>query len=134
MKKTFFILGTLSVIVIIVKAQSWYFPSNSSTKSNTNIYQYKDLFNNSYKSYENLWKDSDKDGFFNYYDRHDKNPNVGFHKTPTFTTPSFYYNYKSSSYDLNSGRSIYEGPKGGKYYVNSNGNKTYIKKSKTYGW
>ncbi len=37
---------------------------------------YKDYWGNSYKHYNNLWKDSDRDGVINYYDYNDKNPNV----------------------------------------------------------
>jgi len=37
---------------------------------------YKDYWGNSYKNYENMWKDSDGDGIINYYDYNDRNPNI----------------------------------------------------------
>lgn len=110
------------------------FNSLNSLQSSPQTYPYKDIFGNSYKSSPNLWNDCDGDGYINLYDRHDKNPNVGYMSTPVITEPSYYNNYKSSSYDLNSGRTIYEGPRGGNYYINSNGNKTYIRTPKSQGW
>lgn len=90
-------------------------------------YQYKDAFGHSYKSSSNLYKDSDNDGYSNYLDRHDRNPNVGYYKSPSYSYPQNNFKHKSSSYNFNSGRTIYTGPRGGKYYINSNGNKTYVK-------
>lgn len=123
--KTLF-LSTLLLVTFsfVSKAQSIYSPTIPLPSSNS--YQYKDYFGNSYKSSSNLYNDRDKDGYINYYDRNDQNPNVGFFSTPSISTPS-YYNSKSSYLDYNSGRTIYEGPKGGQYYINSNGNKTYVK-------
>ena len=111
----------------------YYYTTYTSDYNTSNTYQYKDAFNNSYKSYDNLWKDSDNDGYINYYDRHDTNPNVGYNSTPTMNYPSYYSNYNSSTYSPSSGRTIYEGSRGGNYYINSNGNKTYIKKE-TWSW
>lgn len=37
---------------------------------------YRDNWNNPYKHYDNLWKDTDKDGIPNYYDYNDRNPNI----------------------------------------------------------
>jgi len=37
---------------------------------------YKDYWGNSYKNYDNMWKDSDGDGVLNYYDYNDRDPNV----------------------------------------------------------
>ncbi len=96
-----------------------------------NSYPYKDAYGHSYKNFDNLWKDTDNDGIDNYYDRHDKNPNVGlFENTMPDLNNSYYNNYKSSSLDYNTGRTIYEGPRGGHYYINSHGNKTYVRRRK----
>lgn len=37
---------------------------------------YKDAWGNSYKYYQNLWKDTDRDGVINYYDYNDRNPYI----------------------------------------------------------
>jgi len=37
---------------------------------------YKDYWGNSYKYYNNLWKDTDGDGIINYYDYNDRNPRI----------------------------------------------------------
>ena len=37
---------------------------------------YKDYWGNRYKHYENLWKDTDRDGIINYYDYNDRNPRI----------------------------------------------------------
>ncbi|WP_457601090.1 hypothetical protein [Hydrogenivirga sp.] len=47
-----------------------------SFKSNSGPRPYKDAWGNSYKNYDNMWKDSDGDGVINYYDYNDRNPNV----------------------------------------------------------
>ncbi|MCX7878084.1 MAG: hypothetical protein N2510_05505 [Ignavibacteria bacterium] len=92
-----------------------------------NKYYFSDFFGNNYKSYENLWYDFDNDGYLNYLDRHDRNPNVGYFTVPSYSEPGYYENYKSFNYDFTSGKIIYEGSRGGKYYINKNGNKTYMK-------
>ncbi len=95
-------------------------------------YLYEDAYGHQYKRSSSLYQDTDNDGYINYYDRHDKNPNVGnFNSiygsdTPLYNSSSYYRNYRSSSYDFSTGRTIYTGPRGGKYYINSNGNKTYV--------
>jgi len=59
-----------------------------------NIRPYKDYWGNSYKYYENLWKDSDRDGVINYFDYNDRNPNI---QTPYqykyYLPKSLYRNY-----------------------------------------
>lgn len=121
MKRLISIAG-LTAITSLATAQGYLynFPDN-------NQYQFKDYWRNSYKNYENLWQDRDNDGYQNYWDRHDQNPNINISPEPTYDYPSYYENYKNSYYDLNRDRTIYEGPRGGQYYINRNGNKTYIK-------
>lgn len=41
-----------------------------------NTRPYKDAWGNSYKYYENLWRDTDKDGITNYFDYNDRNPYI----------------------------------------------------------
>ena len=47
-----------------------------SLRSNSGPRPYKDSWGNSYKNYDNMWKDSDGDGIINYYDYNDRNPDV----------------------------------------------------------
>lgn len=133
MKHIFLTILILKIITFTVNAQSILdFNKNNEnnpfSNSSSFSYIYKDYFNHSYKSYENLLKDTDKDGYINFYDRHDKNPDTGFFSNPYQSGSSYYGNYKSSYYDYSSGKTIYEGSRGGKYYINENGNKTYLKK------
>ena len=37
---------------------------------------YTDIWGNHYRRYENLWKDSDRDGLWGYWDYNDRNPNI----------------------------------------------------------
>ncbi len=43
-----------------------------------NTRPYKDAWGNSYKHYENLWKDTDRDGVINYFDYNDRNPYIQY--------------------------------------------------------
>ncbi len=51
---------------------------------------YKDFWGNSYKNYNNMWRDDDGDGILNYYDYNDRNPNI---QTPY---QKFHYRRKNS--------------------------------------
>ncbi len=110
---------------------------NSDLFNSNNSRPYKDLYGNSYKYYENMFKDKDNDGLTGYFDNNDANsdPYKSLFKSNSTYTPNYLNqdnnynsNYNSSYYDFNRSKTIYTGPQGGQYYINSNGNKTYIKK------
>lgn len=68
MKRLFLIIVMLSLVVVpfTVMAGDYGYERRP----------YKDYWGNSYKSYDNMWKDKDRDGVPNYYDYNDRNPNV----------------------------------------------------------
>ncbi len=67
-------MRTLGLSLIIVIAMcSFVLAEDSSYDSKRH---YKDAWGNSYKHYDNLNKDTDKDGVPNYYDYNDRDKNV----------------------------------------------------------
>lgn len=122
--KNLFIVIIIVLFVLNANAQSYRVKLPVKAPG---TYLSEDVFGHNYKSEGNLYKDSDKDGYINLYDRHDSNPNVGYFSEPTRIDPSYYQNYTSSSFDYGRNQTIYEGERGGQYYINKNGNKTYMK-------
>ena len=81
---------------------------------------YSDIHKHSYKVYDNLYNDLDKDGVSGYFDYNDRNPYKQYSSYPSYTPPA-------PSYTPNDFKTIYTGPRGGQYYYNNSGNKVYVK-------
>lgn len=60
----------LSLLVFASTATAW------DDYDSYNSRPYKDYWGNHYKHYENMWKDSDRDGVINYFDYNDRNPYI----------------------------------------------------------
>ncbi|ADO44921.1 hypothetical protein Hydth_0521 [Hydrogenobacter thermophilus TK-6] len=68
MKKVLLVLVVLGGAFALDRLYDYRLPKSSRP--------YKDYWGNSYKHYDNLWKDTDRDGVMNYYDYNDRNPNI----------------------------------------------------------
>ncbi len=62
------LLSITAVLVIISISYAWDNPYNKRP--------YEDSWGNNYKNYNNLYKDTDKDGVPNYLDYNDRNRNI----------------------------------------------------------
>ena len=71
-------MGKFFIIIILLSgvASAWDLYYDSYFGSRSGSRPYKDYWGNSYKNYNNMWRDSDGDGIINYYDYNDRNPNV----------------------------------------------------------
>ncbi len=66
----------VTIIIQLLAATSWagdYNPYGSTRKNNP---EYSQDSHGSYTKNQNMWKDQDRDGVSNYYDRNDRNPNI----------------------------------------------------------
>ena len=52
---------------------------------------YEDAWGNNYKTQQNMWKDTDRDGVPNYYDYNDRNRNIQTPYQKNYNNP---YDYK----------------------------------------
>ncbi|WP_297452602.1 hypothetical protein [Persephonella sp.] len=66
------------VIILTLAVFSFSFAWDSWGSKRGYSKPYKDYWGNSYKSYDNMWRDDDGDGVSNYYDYNDRNPNIQY--------------------------------------------------------
>ena len=71
-------MGKFMAVLFLVSGATfaWEIYSDPYFRSNSGPRPYKDYWGNSYKYYDNLWKDTDGDGVINYYDYNDRDPDV----------------------------------------------------------
>ncbi len=65
-------LGLAMVVILTIALVGTSQAANSGSGSRP----YEDAWGNNYRNYDNMWKDSDKDGTINRYDYNDRNPRV----------------------------------------------------------
>ena len=73
MRKVITVISLLLATIVFAGDLFYYSPLY---RSNSGTRPYKDAWGNSYKYYENMWKDTDGDGIINYYDYNDRDPNI----------------------------------------------------------
>lgn len=82
MKK--FMLPMLIIIFLPSLLFGWY--------NSENERPYKDFWDNSYKHYNNLYKDSDRDGVINYFDYNDRKKSIQNPYQKNYYRNSFKFN------------------------------------------
>ena len=63
-------------LTLILASASFVFAGNYDNPFDNNKRPYEDNWGNNYKSRDNLYKDTDRDGVINKYDYNDRNPNI----------------------------------------------------------